>query len=52
MEVLRMQNTKEGIEFMIKQLPDDSKKEVFDYIEFLISKHRNSNHNSGKFKSQ
>ncbi len=36
------------IETKIERLPDDVKREVFDYIEFLAAKYRRSGENTGK----
>lgn len=41
-------NEKE-IEVKIRELPEDIRKEVLDYIEFLLSKHKNIETRSKKF---
>ena len=40
----------EEIEVKIKELPDYLKREVLDYIEFLLKKHKNKKMGTRKFK--
>jgi len=38
------------IELKIKELPEDLKREILDYIDFLLKKHRTSENKIRKFK--
>ena len=38
------------IELKIKELSDDLKREVLDYMEFLMKKYKNKKNNGNKFK--
>ncbi|RLF35558.1 MAG: DUF2281 domain-containing protein [Thermoplasmata archaeon] len=46
----RKQSYEKEIELKIRSLPDDLRREVLDYIEFLLKKYREGKTRTGKFK--